>query len=112
MSLSLLFRRCVLVAFAAVSPVSPVAAEDKTVDATTAWLAEHYTKSEHRIPMRDGVKLFTRVFVPKDESTNFPVLLTRTPYALKPYGADRYSDPSGSFETLAKDIAKGLWPSP
>ena len=100
MSLSLLFRRSVLVALAA---VSPVAAEDKKVDATAAWLAEHYTKSEHRIPMRDGVKLFTRVFVPKDESTNFPVLLTRTPYALKPYGADRYSDPSGSFETLAKD---------
>ncbi len=78
-------------------------------DATAAWLAEHYTKFEHRIPMRDGVKLFTRVFVPKDDSTNYPVVLTRTPYALKPYGADRYTDPSGSFlsrpsfEALAKD---------
>lgn len=72
-------------------------------DATAAWLAEHYTKYEHRIPMRDGVKLFTRVFVPKDDTTNYPVLLTRTPYALKPYGADRYNDPSGSFETLARD---------
>jgi putative CocE/NonD family hydrolase len=30
-------------------------------------------------------------------------LLTRTPYALKPYGADNYSDPVGSFRTLAKD---------
>ena len=61
MSLSLLFQRCVLVGLAA---ISSVAAEDKKVDATAAWLAEHYTKSEHRIPMRDGVKLFTRVFVP------------------------------------------------
>ena len=78
-------------------------AEDKKDDATAAWLAEHYTKFEHRIPMRDGVKLFTRVYAPKDESTNSPILLTRTPYALKPYGADNYTDPSGSFETLAKD---------
>ena len=88
MSLSLLLWRCVLVAFAA---ILPLAAEDKKVDATAAWLAENYTKHEHRIPMRDGVKLFTRVFVPKDESTNFPVLLTRNLYALQPYGADLYS---------------------
>ena len=72
-------------------------------DATAAWLAEHFTKYEHRIPMRDGVKLFTRVYVPKDSSTNSPILLTRTPYALKPYGTDNYTDPSGSFETFAQD---------
>ena len=79
-------------------------AEDKDKDdATAAWLAEHYTKYEHRIPMRDGVRLFTRVFVPKDDGTNHPILLTRTPYALKPYGPDNYSDPSGSFLTLARD---------
>jgi predicted acyl esterase len=53
--------------------------------------------------MRDGVRLFTRVFVPKDDSTNHPILLTRTPYALKPYGPDNYTDPSGSFLTLARD---------
>jgi putative CocE/NonD family hydrolase len=79
------------------------AEDDKPVDATAAWLAEHYTKYEHRIPMRDGVRLFTRVYVPKDDSQPWPILLLRTPYALKPYGADNYSDPSGSFETLAKD---------
>ena len=68
-----------------------------------AWLAEHYTKYEYLIPMRDGVRLFTRVFVPKNDRTNHPILLTRTPYALKPYGPDNYTDASGSFETLAKD---------
>src|SRR5262250_2085065 len=67
------------------------------------WLAEHYTKYEHRIPMRDGVLLFTRVYVPKDDSQPWPIILTRTPYALKPYGADNYNDPIGSFRTLAKD---------
>jgi len=77
--------------------------DDKTGDTNAVWLAEHYTKYEHRIPMRDGVRLFTRVFIPKDDSQRWPIILTRTPYALKPYGADNYTDPSGSFATLAKD---------
>jgi hypothetical protein len=72
-------------------------------DTNAVWLAEHYTKYEHRIPMRDGVRLFTRVYVPKDDSQAWPIVLTRTPYALKPYGADNYQDPFGSFRTLAKD---------
>jgi len=71
--------------------------------ADPAWLAERYTKFEHRIPMRDGVRLFTRVYVPKDDSTNYPIVITRTPYALKPYGSDRYSGPGGTAEKLAKD---------
>ena len=81
----------------------PARADDKPADPDAAWLAEHYTKYEHRIPMRDGVRLFTRVYVPKDDTTNYPVLLTRTPYAVKPYGVDNYNDPGGSFATLAKD---------
>ena len=76
------------------------AAEER---ATAAWMAEHYVKFEFRIPMRDGVRLFTRVYVPKDDSQTWPILLMRTPYALKPYGADNYAQQSGSFETLARD---------
>ena len=79
------------------------AADQKPAETNATWLAEHYTKYEHRIPMRDGLRLFTRVYVPKDESQAWPIILTRTPYALKPYGADNYTDPSGSFQTLAKD---------
>src|SRR5438552_10333508 len=79
------------------------AAADKPGDTNAVWLAEHYTKYEHRIAMRDGVRLFTRVYVPKDDSQAWPIILTRTPYALKPYGADNYTDPSGSIRTLAKD---------
>jgi putative CocE/NonD family hydrolase len=80
-----------------------VAVDDTPVDATVAWLAEHYTKFEHRIPMRDGVRLFTRVYVPKDDTQAWPIVLTRTPYALKPYGTSSYGDPSGTMEVLAKD---------
>jgi uncharacterized protein len=82
---------------------SSARAEDKPAEANAAWLAEHYTKYEHLIPMRDGVQLLTRVFVPKDDSQAWPILLTRTPYALKPYGSSNYFDPAGSVETLAKD---------
>ena len=80
-----------------------VSGAEAAADTNAVWLAEHYTKYERRIPMRDGVRLFTRVYVPKDDSQAWPIILTRTPYALKPYGADNYNDPIGSFRTLAKD---------
>src|SRR5687767_15812353 len=72
-------------------------------DTNAVWLAEHYTKYEHRIVMRDGVRLFTRVYVPKDDSQAWPIILTRTHYALKPYGTGNYNDPAGSFRAMAKD---------
>src|SRR5438552_2174915 len=77
---------------------------DQPTDTNTLWFIENYTKYEHLIPMRDGVKLFTRVYVPKDDSQPWPIILTRTPYALKPYGTDNYTDPAGSFKTLARDF--------
>jgi hypothetical protein len=50
---------------------------------------EHYTKYEYRIAMRDGVHLFTSVYVPKDSSRSYPFLIDRTPYAITPYGEDQ-----------------------
>src|ERR1700716_3922728 len=82
--------------------VNPASAAEPA-DTNAVWLAEHYTKYEHLIPMRDAVRLFTRVYVPKDDSQAWPIMLTRTPYALKPYGADNYNALSGSFDTLARD---------
>ena len=41
----------------------------------------NYTKYEFKIPMRDGVKLHTAVFVPKDDSQVYPFLMQRTPYS-------------------------------
>ena len=94
----LLLLTCVLSSF----PKGARAADVPT-DTNGVWLAEHYTKYEYRIPMRDGIRLFTRVFLPKDYSQTWPILLTRTPYALKPYGEDNYTNISGSFFNLAKD---------
>ena len=56
----------------------------------------HYTKYEVRIPMRDGVKLFTAVYSPKDTSQTYPFLLSRTPYGIPPYGVDHYPKRFGS----------------
>ena len=55
--------------------------------------SEHYTKYEFRIPMRDRVRLFTSVLVPKDATTSYPIMLTRTPFGVTPYGADELSTP-------------------
>jgi len=93
-----------LLIFAMMRVVAVADDKDKPPEINLAWLAEHYTKYEHRIPMRDGVRLYTRVFVPKDDSSPWPIILSRTPYALKPYGTDNFMDPAGSsFGTLAKD---------
>src|SRR5262245_30907548 len=59
-------------------------------------LHDHYTKHEYRIPMRDGVHLFTQVFTPTDTSTTYPIMLNRTPYSVRPYGDD-FPDVSGSL---------------
>jgi len=62
---------------------------------------EHYTKYEYRISMRDGVRLFTAVYVPKDSSHSYPFLIDRTPYSVAPYGVDQYRTqlgPSREFD--------------
>ncbi|HNB74296.1 MAG TPA: CocE/NonD family hydrolase [Acidobacteriota bacterium] len=62
----------------------------------------HYTKYEYQIPMRDGVKLFTSVYVPKDTSQKYPILMNRTPYTVSPYGAD-YKENIGPSVAMAKE---------
>jgi putative CocE/NonD family hydrolase len=70
-------------------------------DAPDFDVKEHYTKYEYRIPMRDGVRLFTAVYVPKDSSRPYPFLINRTPYSVSPYGVDQYRTqlgPSPDFD--------------
>ena len=54
------------------------------------WIRNHYVKKEIYIPMRDGIKLFTSVYAPKDTSEKHPILLIRTPYSCSPYGEDKW----------------------
>jgi len=57
-------------------------------DQDSAWIRENYTKQELMIPMRDGIKLFTAIYQPKDKSEKHPILMNRTPYSCAPYGVD------------------------
>ncbi len=66
-------------------------------------LKQHYTKQEVRIAMRDGVKLFTIVYAPKNTSQRYPILLTRTPYSVEPYGPDEFPKHLGPSQKFAED---------
>lgn len=98
-------RRFAVTLLLALMRMSAHAQEDKSKseEVTQAYLREHYTKFEYRIPMRDNVKLFTAVYAPKDDAQPYPILLTRTPYSLKPYTVDRYPDPGGPLKNYAKE---------
>jgi uncharacterized protein len=94
--------------FATICAVLVIAAPGRTIRAAgpspeLAYVREHYTKYEYNVPMRDGVRLFTAVYVPKDNSKRYPILLSRTPYSLKPYGEDVSPDPKGPLNYYAKE---------
>ncbi|HEV7349038.1 CocE/NonD family hydrolase [Telluribacter sp.] len=57
-----------------------------------AYIRENYTKAEYDIAMRDGTKLHTIVYSPKDASASrkYPFLMQRTCYSVAPYGPDKY----------------------
>lgn len=76
-------------------------AEQKDENPREAYIRANYTKYEYQIPMRDGVKLFTSVYIPIDDTKKYPIMMQRTPYRVAPYGADKYKaklGPSQAFE--------------
>jgi len=91
-----------LLSLVAISPFTPSVAAEQDGKKNTFDVKEHYTKYEYRIPMRDGVKLFTAVFVPKDASTAYPFLMERTPYGIGPYGSDEYLKGERSAQSFLK----------
>ncbi|HLY71769.1 MAG TPA: CocE/NonD family hydrolase [Puia sp.] len=59
-------------------------------NADSVWIREHYYKIERYTPTRDGIKLFTSIYIPKDTTEAHPILMTRTPYSCYPYGEDKW----------------------
>lgn len=59
-------------------------------DEAIEYAKKHYVKREVMIPMRDGVKLFTSIYEPKDKSKKHPILMNRTCYSASPYGEDNF----------------------
>jgi putative CocE/NonD family hydrolase len=101
---------CLTLAFSAGTAQAATTLDAQRADAAPAKrnLRETYTKYEYRIPMRDGTRLFTTVYVPKDSAKPYPFIMQRTPYSVGVhaegelhYGEDWFPDaigPSKEFE--------------
>ncbi|MCG3161091.1 MAG: Cocaine esterase [Acidobacteria bacterium] len=96
---SFLSRTLLLLALTAMTIGSGALAQE------TSPVKARYTKHEYQIVMRDGVKLFTSVYVPKDTSQKYPIIMQRTPYSVAPYGPDNYR---GSLGPSPRFMAEGF----
>ncbi len=87
-------------------PLVPGELRDEPAEIARA-MREWYTKYEYRIPMRDGVRLYTVVYVPKDTTRTWPTMLLRTPYGVAPYGIDNYpsKDNARAIRKFAPSVA-------
>ena len=80
------------------SPENDSASEEAAPAESSGYnLEANYLKSEHMIPMRDGVHLYTAVYRPRDQSETYPFLLYRTPYSVRDYGEATYPENSMSM---------------
>jgi len=95
----------VLLALCLLSALIPVfiTIQSLTSAQTEAEVKALYTKTEQMIPMRDGVKLFTSIYSPKDQSQRYPIMLNRTPYSVGPYGKDDYKTAVGPSTLFQKE---------
>ncbi len=119
---SLLWLTRLFLVFIALAAGVRLVAEEADVPQEN-FVKSHYTKYEYRIPMRDGKRLFTAVYVPKasafaGDGGPYPFMMDRTPYSVGPYGEDRYParlGPSDEFEKggyifVYQDV-RGRWMS-
>jgi putative CocE/NonD family hydrolase len=96
-------RRISIVSLVLVAAVSIAGGITFGAQSVAQDIRTQYVKSEHMVAMRDGVKLFTIVYSPKDASTAYPFMLHRTPYGSPPYGADAYRSSLGPSAAFAAE---------
>jgi uncharacterized protein len=70
-----------------------------TQERTTGSL---FDRTEAMIPMRDGIRLQTAIFIPKQASEPLPFLFTRTPYGI-PENEKKITDPGTTLSSLSQD---------
>ncbi len=109
--LLLLLSLCIL------SSCDPVE-ETTTTDPLATFVEDNYTKVEVDIPMRDGIKLHTTIYSPKDQSQTYPILMQRTPYSSRPYGEGKMRTRIGPNKHLMQELnivvyqdVRGRWMS-
>ena len=72
-------------------------------DSIALFISQHYTKMERMIPMRDGVRLFTAIYIPNDHDEQYAFLMERTPYSCRPYGETHMKTRLGPNPRLARE---------
>ncbi|WP_298897239.1 CocE/NonD family hydrolase [uncultured Psychroserpens sp.] len=82
---------------------TPVVEGSETTEVEDTYSKDNYTKKEVMIEMRDGIKLHTTIYSPKDTSKVYPILLKRTPYSCRPYGEDKFSKKVGPNRYLMEE---------
>jgi putative CocE/NonD family hydrolase len=97
--LSLVHRALWIVAMCL--PMQPAGTAQATIPAAAFDAKAVYTRSAFYVPMRDGVRLYTVIYAPKDSSQRYPILMTRTPYGVGPYDADAFN--LGGPESMARE---------
>ena len=75
------------------------------LSAQDTFVKDNFTKKEVYVTMRDGVKLFTSIYIPKDISTKnkYPILMQRTCYSVAPYGEDQFKKNLGPNKFLQNE---------
>ena len=108
-SISLLVS--LLVSVSLIAPASNLKAQSFSI-------TRNYSKSEVRIPMRDGKTLHATIYAPRDTSKKYPIMINRTPYSVQPYGPNRYPRRVGPSEFLeqsgfifVRQDVRGRWNS-
>lgn len=91
--------RILILSILAVFALSPLFAQQTD----SAFVRDNYMKIEKYITMRDGIKLFTAIYVPKDNTVKYPFLINRTPYTCAPYGEDKYKTSLGNFPAQMRE---------
>ena len=95
---NLLLLFCMAICYTGIYAQSP-----SQISADSAYIRQNYTKMEKYITMRDGKRLFASIYLPKDQTKKYPILMTRTPYNVGPYGSNAYKKSLGQNMLLAKD---------
>lgn len=74
-----------------------------TTQEVDTYVQDNYTKKEVDIAMRDGIKLHTTIYSPKDTSKVYPIIMMRTPYSSQPYGENKFKEKIGPNVHLMKE---------
>ncbi|MBK8943883.1 MAG: CocE/NonD family hydrolase [Ignavibacteriae bacterium] len=61
-----------------------------SINDDSLFFAQNYDKQEITIKMRDGINLFTAIYLPKNKTEKQPIIIWRSPYSCQPYGKQNY----------------------